>query len=227
MNVPLIPSWVHSLDDYKAMFDLGEQEMSSSILDYPAGVSSFNAQMHAMGYSMVSADANYSLSPEEMVKAVGVIKESLAKQLEDFGERLIDQNPKSRDDILSAWNQYVQQFLDDYPSGLQEGRYQAASLPRLPFDDGAFQLALCSDMLFREKEHPAQEIVSELCRVATEVRIFPLLDASGQISPEIGPIMLNLQQEDFGVEVRQVPYKLQKGSNAMLRVWVKSCTVAS
>ncbi len=30
-----------------------------------------------------------------------------------------------------------------------------------------------------------------------------------------------LQERDYGIEVREVPYKLQKGSNAMLRIWTK------
>ncbi len=39
-------------------------------------------------------------------------------------------------------------FLADYRAGRQEGRYVDAALPALPFDDLAFDLALCSHLLF-------------------------------------------------------------------------------
>ena len=39
-------------------------------------------------------------------------------------------------------------FLDDYDAGKAAGRYVEASLPSLPFADAAFDLALCSHLLF-------------------------------------------------------------------------------
>jgi len=42
----------------------------------------------------------------------------------------------------------MQEFLADYRAGGREGRYMAATLPHLPFADGAFDLALCSHLLF-------------------------------------------------------------------------------
>ena len=39
-------------------------------------------------------------------------------------------------------------FLDDYNVGRKCGRYLAVELPSLPFQDQAFQLALCSHFLF-------------------------------------------------------------------------------
>ena len=42
----------------------------------------------------------------------------------------------------------MQEFLEDFPSGLQQGRYINAELPVLPFENGQFDLALCSHFLF-------------------------------------------------------------------------------
>lgn len=69
-------------------------------------------------------------------------------------------------------------FFDDYEKGKQAGRYINASLPELPFGDNAFDIALCSHYLFLYSDHVSleQHILSmkELCRVAHEVRVYPL-----------------------------------------------------
>ena len=70
-------------------------------------------------------------------------------------------------------------FLDDYETGRQGGRYVFSELPSLPFVDKAFDLALCSHFLFLYTDQLTEKFhvdsVMELCRVAREVRIFPLL----------------------------------------------------
>src|SRR5690606_38843088 len=42
----------------------------------------------------------------------------------------------------------AQRFLTDYEAHFAHGRYVGASLPRLPFLDGAFDLVLCAHLLF-------------------------------------------------------------------------------
>ena len=81
-------------------------------------------------------------------------------------------------------------FLDDYPSGKAAGRYIEAALPMLPFSDQAFDLALCSHFLFLYSEQCNLtfhiESIRELARVASEVRIFPLLELGAQPSRHLG-----------------------------------------
>ena len=69
-------------------------------------------------------------------------------------------------------------------------------------------------------------VITELARVAKEVRIFPLLDQNGVLSPLLGPVLLKLQQENFGAEVREVVNHLQPDNKAMLRVWAQLCRVS-
>ena len=225
-KTPLLPSWVHSLDDYRAMFDLTDTDLEHSLLDYPACVSSFNAEMHAVGRKVISADPFYHLSSLEMSKRVDTIIQRLGTQLHRYVDRIQSDDPeKSQENIITAWNHYAQLFLTDYSEGQLDGRYRAASLPTLPFDHFQFQLALCPDLLFRNDTESPEQVINELCRVAHEVRVFPLLDDEGEIADELGPVMLALQQSNYGVEVREVPYRLQKGNNAMLCIWAKECTV--
>lgn len=102
-----------------------------------------------------------------------------------------------------------------------------AQLPNLPYGNNAFDLALCTDLIFYHhmSSQKMMSIIQELARIAAEVRIFPLLDAQGKTSEELGPLLLLLQKNNYGVEVRQVPFHTEKGANAMLRVWEHECKV--
>lgn len=223
----LMPNWAHNLDDYRRMFDLQDQDLQRSILDYPANISSFNAQMHALGLNqVVSGDASYDLRPLDMAKHVDYIIQQLALQLERYVDRIHPEKGKTLEDILNAWNHYAQLFLSDYSSGKIDGRYQPVHLPHLPFKDFQFELALCPDLLFRDQNALSEKIIIELCRVAQEVRIFPLLDEPREIATMLGPVMLTLQNKNYGIEIREVPYQLLKGNNAMLRVWATACVVS-
>lgn len=226
MTITSNPMWVHSLEDYCSMFNLDEQTLKLSILDYPAGISSFNSEMFAKGHAnVVSADRHYDLSPMDMVKHVGFVIQDLSENIEQWSSQFHQAAVDEIDDFLNRSNQYAQLFLRDYSVGQQESRYQVAKLPRLPFNDLQFDLALCSDLMFRSPKFTPLEVATELARIAKEVRIFPLMDRHGEISAELGPVMLALQQQDFGIEVKEVSFKLHKKSNAMLRVWAKACAV--
>lgn len=217
---------LRTIDDYRAMFDLSESDLKRSILDYPANISCFNAQMHTLGFNkVVSADPYYDLTPLDMSRHVDHVIQKLSEQLPvDLGHMSKDEKV-TLDQLLNDWNYQSQLFMSDYSDGQKEGRYRKAQLPRLPFEDFQFELALCADLLFVD-DQPAEEMIMELCRVAHEVRIFPLLNETGEIADSIGPSLLMLQNKDYGIEVREVPYILTKGKHAMLRVWAKSCEVS-
>ncbi|OGT48063.1 MAG: hypothetical protein A3F17_00445 [Gammaproteobacteria bacterium RIFCSPHIGHO2_12_FULL_41_15] len=228
MKKAFIPTWVHALADYSTMFDLTESDLQRRILDYPAGISSFNAEMVAQGHKqVVSADQYYGLSPLDMVKHVDGVIQELSEKIDQYREHLHEVGEKTQENLLNVWNQYAQRFLADYSIGQQEGRYCVAFLPHLPFADNSFELALCPDLIFREPSFSREQVVLELCRVAHEVRVFPLLSQTGEIASELGPMMLSLQQLNLGVEVKHVPYALLKKSNAMLRIWNRECVVAA
>ena len=101
--------------------------------------------------------------------------------------RLVDSHPGQ-----NSWRWYgspdapeqlraeaAQEFLTDLTA--HPGRYLAAALPELPFADQSFRLALCSYLLFtwadRLDEAWHLAAVTELARVAAQVRIYPLVTA--------------------------------------------------
>jgi len=113
-------------------------------------------------------------------------------------------------------------FLDDYSRGKAAGRYVTADLPRLPFADASFGLALCSHLLFLYSLHLDEEFhrqsVRELCRVATEVRIFPLLALGGERSPYVDRVMEEVQSFGYVASVERVQYEFQRGGHQMMRI---------
>ena len=117
-------------------------------------------------------------------------------------------------------------FLADYDAGKQEGRYQVAELPSLPFPDDAFDMALCSHLLLLYSHLLSLDFhlasLRELCRVAKEVRVFPLLDMVGNISEHLTALRLALAREGIETVIEEVAYEFQKGGNQMLRVMRKS-----
>jgi len=111
-------------------------------------------------------------------------------------------------------------FLNDYNKGKEAGRYVNGSLPELPFENKAFNLALCSHYLFLYSEHVNQRqhilSVKELCRVAKEVRVYPLLSLDGLKSTHLEPVMSSLTEDGFDVSLQTVKYQFQKGASEML-----------
>jgi len=112
-------------------------------------------------------------------------------------------------------------FLDDYEQGRRAGRYVVAGLPSLPLADGAFDLALCSHFLFLYSQQRDaafhMESMRELCRVAREVRVFPLLALGGQPSPHLDATRAAVRADGWYVSIEPVPYEFQRGGNEMLR----------
>jgi ubiquinone/menaquinone biosynthesis C-methylase UbiE len=94
-----------------------------------------------------------------------------------------------------------------------------ASLPRLPFPDGRFDLVLSSHFLFTYADRLDLEFhraaLRELHRVARrEVRVFPLLEQGGRPVPAL----LSQLLATLGIQhrIRQVGYEFQRGGNEML-----------
>ena len=57
-----------------------------------------------------------------------------------------------------------------------------------------------------------------MCRVANEVRIFPLLALGGQPSPLVEVISDEWERNGFDVSIEPVQYEFQRGGNTMMRI---------
>lgn len=94
------------------------------------------------------------------------------------------------------------------------------------FKDFEFDLVLnLNDLFGRPVRQPSTYVaaIKEMARIGKEVRIFPLLDEKGEIAAILGPVLLALQQENYGIEVKEVSSKHYQQGNAMLVVRANTC----
>lgn len=217
--------WGRSFDEYVAMFALSEKDLlGMRILGCGDGPASFNAVLAGRGGRIVSADPLYRFPADQIRQRIEatfpVVLEQTRKNADGFVWRRIP----SVEGLGRIRRAAMEKFLADYPGGLAEGRYIEASLPRLPFEDGRFDLALCSHLLFLYSEQFSEDFhvasIRELCRVADEARIFPLLDLNTRRSRHLDPVLARLRNEGLVAIVERVDYEFQKGGNEMLRVSV-------
>jgi len=215
--------WGRSLADYRGMFKLSDRDLQAKILDCGSGPASFNAEVTAIGGSVISCDPIYQYSvaqiQQRITETYPVIVETLHKTADRFVWTTY-QTPEHLGEVRLAT---MQNFLADFPTGLAAQRYQNQLLPTLNFADRQFDLALCGHLLFTYSEqldlafHHAA--IAELLRVAAEVRIFPLLvNFTTARSPHLDPVMTTLEAQGYQVTIETVAYEFQRGGNEMLRI---------
>ena len=210
------------------MFNLTDADLARSIINYPNGISSFNTQMHQLGHTVISGDPNYHLSLDDMREHAEQTYRQSVDYLKQHSAQLQHNDQQTIDRILASFAHHHEQFLQDYEQGRRQQRYQAMQLPNLDFNDRQFDLALACHLFFHHGQHRDSSLIESihaLCRVALEVRIFPLLNQHGEISDELGSVLFDLQQHNYGIEIKQVAYETIKGGNAMLRIQIKQCAV--
>lgn len=214
--------WGRSLDEYIQMFNLTPRDRALNILDCAAGPASFNGEMTRQGHAVTSCDPIYQFTTEQISQRIEetypVILDRVAANSADYIWSAIA-SPEALGQVrMSA----MQQFLEDFDRGLQQGRYVPAELPALPFRSGEFDLALCGHFLFSYSQHLSTEFhlqaIAELCRVASEVRIFPTIDISGEPSPHLNPAIAELQREGYQIEIQPCSYVFQRGADRCLRI---------
>lgn len=223
--------WGHHLKDYREMFDLSDADLEKRIVEYGAGVTSFNIEMKQLGHQVTSCDPLYSMSRDDLASHVQDVFDTTVSKMKANETEYNWKSCKTLSSLLDKRKEGIKAFLEDYEAGKADKRYIAVKKDApLPFDDFQFGLALITHHLFVNYDDKGLDehvsIIQEMIRIAGEVRIFPLLDKFGRISPLLGPVMLALQKSYFGVEVRQVTSQLQKAGNAMLRVWALKCDVS-
>jgi hypothetical protein len=215
--------WGRTLDEYRRMFALSEDDLGTRILAVADGPASFNAEMRALGRRVVSCDPLYRFSADEIRGRVNATRDVMVRLVRENAGRFLWSDIVSPEALSELRLGAMERFLDDYEPGKCEARYLDRSLPRPGFEPNeAFDLALCSHFLFLYAEQfPLQFHVDsalELVRLARDVRIFPLLDLRGQPSPHVDGVVAALHHRGFHVSRRKVAYEFQRGGNEMLNI---------
>ena len=214
--------WGRSFEEYIRMFDLTAKDLERRILGCADGPAGFNAEMHRRGHRVISCDPIYHFTGRQLSAQIERACEEIVEQTRKNAGNFVWSSIRSIEELRDVRMSAMQQFLEDYDEGKTQGRYIDAELPALPFADGTFDIALCSHFLFLYSDRLSSEFhhtaISELCRVAHDVRIFPLIDLDLKPSPHVEPVARSLEEEGFTVSIERVPYEFQRGGNEMLRI---------
>jgi len=222
MKLDSIVPFGRSLDEYKKMFNLSNLDLEKNIVSVADGPASFNAEMFTRGKFITSIDPLYEYSAADIKEKFYQVVDDIICQVKASPDDWVWSYHRSPENLKDNRIRVLNNFLSDYNTGKQDGRYLIGELPNLSFGDGQFQLALCSHFLFLYSDQLSYEFhclsVLELLRVAREVRIFPLLTLMLDKSPYLQPIIEHLAKIGFSATVERVEYEMQKGGNEMLRI---------
>ena len=213
--------WGRSFEEYRRMFALSDADLELRILGCADGPASFNAESTRRGTTVISIDPLYRLDTKAIRDRIAATYDQMLLRAQRNLHQFVWNTIQSVEELGRIRMRAMEAFLGDYDLGKLQGRYVDAELPSLAFPDKSFDVALCSHFLFLYTEHLSEAFhrsaILELCRVAHEVRIFPLLALDGRISRYVAS-MVNDLSDSCEVALETVPYEFQRGGNQMMRV---------
>lgn len=214
--------WGRSFEEYLAMFALSDVDLKGRLLGCGDGPASFNAVATSRGVAIISCDPIYHWAVPALRGRIEDTYVQILEQTRQNEQEFVWDTIPSVDALGRTRMAAMEAFLTDYAAGRAAGRYVAAELPTLPFDSQVFDLALCSHLLFLYSSQLGEPLhhasLLELCRVAREVRVFPLLALGGSRSPYVDSSIALLSSQGLSVSIETVPYEFQRGGNEMLRI---------
>jgi hypothetical protein len=214
--------WGRSFDEYVHMFHLSTEDLHRKILGCADGPAGFNAGMFRKGKRVVSCDPLYQFSAAQIEQRIDATYEDVIGQTRLNRDKFVWEHIASPEELGRIRLEAMRDFLEDFEGGKNDGRYVAGQLPNLPFAPLSFELALSSHFLFMYSDSLSitfhQQALEELCRVAHEVRIFPLLTYNAEPSSFVTPIVSHLQKMGRIVSIEKVPYEFQRGGNVMMKI---------
>jgi hypothetical protein len=206
------------------MFALSDEELTRRIVGCADGPASFNAEATRRGGRVVSCDPLYRWDAAQVADRIAATSDQVLEQTRRNASDFVWSSIPSVEELGRLRMGAMREFLKDYEQGRRAGRYVEAALPALPFQDRVFDLALCSHFLFLYTSHLDEAFhvaaICEMCRVAAEVRIFPVLALDGRRSAYVEPVVTRLRGWGFEVSIERVPYEFQRGGNEMMRVGI-------
>lgn len=129
--------------------------------------------------AVTSCDPIYHWEAVHIRERIVATYDKIIDQTRRNSDQFVWSSIRSVDELGQVRMAAMEAFLSDYRQGRADGRYVEAELPKLPFADRSFDLALCSHLLFLYSVQLGEDFhrdsLRELCRVAREVRVFPLL----------------------------------------------------
>jgi hypothetical protein len=213
-----------SYDEYVAMFDLTNADLTGSILDCPGGAASFTAEARTRGACLIAVDPVYArpagwLAEHAVEEAVRGNRHT-ASSIDSFAWTFFADITDHLEKRTTAARRFGQDLVD-HPAS-----YVAGRLPCLPFRDASFDLVLSSHLLFMYADRLDEQFhiaaAAEMARVGRrEVRIFPLIaDEGTDTAPLVAAVRTAMAARGHATSNRAAPYEFQRGGDEMLVITV-------
>lgn len=215
-----------SFAEYEKMFILQTEQLHGRrILDVAGGASSFTAEARQLGILSEAVDPLYEKSSEAIDKHGRQEIELVAAKMERLQNVYDWTFYGSLQNHTAGRVKSLERFIEDFSSHDGAGRYHAACLPLLPFEQESFDLVLCSHFLFLYEEQFDYvfhlEAVRELIRVAKsggEVRIYPLFSFRTEEYSRLPDLINELTNEGHLVEKREASLPFLPNSHQYLSI---------
>jgi len=211
--------------EYLDMFGFSPEDLAGrTVLDCPAGPSSFTAEARARGIMATASDLLYGSGPRELAGLGRDDIEHILLRL-DEGYGIYKWEYYTNKERLRALRQKaLNLFAADFEEGKRQGRYVPATLPHLPFRDREFDIVLSSHFLFLYSEtlEPGFHLacLGELLRVSSgEVRVFPVTSGDGEPYPHLDWLVSALEGKGVRAGLEEVQLEFLMGANKMLRLF--------
>ncbi len=203
-----------AFDEYVAMFALTDADLAGRVLDCPGGAANFAAVAGAVACDPAyTADAATLAARAQADRARA--SEYVAAHPDEYEWSFFADPTDYRCRRRAAGARFVRDLIEN------PERYVAASLPDLPFPDGAFDLVVSSHLLFSWADrldldfHEAA--VAEMVRVCTgTVRVYPTFAMGAGPALDHAPLAARLAGRGITTTPRRVSYAFQRGEPVML-----------
>jgi hypothetical protein len=210
-----------TLEEYRRFFALDLKAVrGNKILDVASGVSSFTAEMCALGFDVTAFDRIYAASADEIRTRC---QPDLDEVTRDIGAKPVYRWDfyKNPEGMREFRERAYKAFLDDFTR--RRERYMAGELPRTPFRDRQFDLTLASYLLFVYEDQLSYEFhkatMRELMRVSSgEIRIYPIVTFEAEPSKYLQRITNEAEFADWKFEVVPTDFEFLRNSNCYLRL---------
>src|SRR5438552_1444750 len=212
-----------TLEEYRRYFALDVGNLrGKAILDVASGVSSFCAEANGLGLDVTAFDSIYTLSGDEIQRRCKADLDQVTHAIGDLKTYRWDfyRSPES---LRQFRETAYRAFLDDYRTS-QGTRYLPGSLPRLPFDDGQFDLTLVSYLLFVYEDQLDygfhKRSLLEILRVTRgEARLYPVVNFEARRCQYLDRLKDDKDLRHAGFEEVRTDFEFLLNSNYYLRVF--------
>lgn len=216
--------WGRTLEEYKAMFALTEEDLKKSIASFGDGPASFNVEMMKLKNNVTSFDPIYQFTKEQLISRIQETKDIVMKQTKENKDNFCWNTIRDLEELEIIRMRAMNKFIEDFDEGKVEKRYIPHELPnKTDFSGKYFDIGLSSHFLLLYTQLGLEfhiKSIDELLRICKEIRIFPILDLDANESSLLQPI-IDYYKKDYDVKIEQTDYEFQKNGDKMLVIKAK------